>query len=392
MENKYKVLVMVLIISLTANVYIVYNFNDDGNLLTNFDMNEMREKNFESIKISDIYQKDTKLLGFEENVQGKDDFLLWKNELLQKFQEHQNIPNFDDIELSNVILEKEEKLENYKKTKFSTYAQDNDKIIFYELIPKNIDKINSCETKNCFPTVLIIPGSGNQGAKDVINEDGEFSSYYYHKGIGEELVKLGYVVFVIENRGWGERLVNTQMNCEEPDIFCSGNKLHRHLMNLGYNQFSLQVIDTIQVLKHIQNLEYVNNEKISVAGLSLGGPVAVSVSSLTPNVHSTIAASGIISQEMTGGGLNPGALEYYDQPDIVASLAPNPLYLSWGINEKSEFGHEAERLHSANLVKKAYELFDEEDNLEIIIHDDEFNQGHTFEINSLIKFLEDTIG
>tara|TARA_Y100000748_G_scaffold84991_1_gene70321 strand:- start:400 stop:891 length:492 start_codon:yes stop_codon:yes gene_type:complete len=163
-------------------------------------------------------------------------------------------------------------------------------------------------------------------------------------------------------------------------------------MNLGYNQFSLQVIDTIQVLKHIQNLEYVNNEKISVAGLSLGGPVAVSVSSLTPNVHSTIAASGIISQEMTGGGLNPGALEYYDQPDIVASLAPNPLYLSWGINEKSEFGHEAERLHSANLVKKAYELFDEEDNLEIIIHDDEFNQGHTFEINSLIKFLEDTIG
>jgi len=392
MENKYKVLVGVLIISLTVNVYIVYNFNDDGNLLANFDMNEMKEKNFESIKISDIYQKNTKLLGFEENVQGKDDFLLWKSELLQKFQEHQNIPNFDDIELSNVILEKEEKLENYKKTKFSTYAQDNDKIIFYELLPKNIDKINSCEAENCFPTVLIIPGSGNQGARDVINEDGEFSSYYYHNGIGEELVKLGYVVFVIENRGWGERLVNTQMNCEEPDIFCSGNKLHRHLMNLGYNQFSLQVIDTIQVLKHIQNLEYVNNEKISVAGLSLGGPVAVSVSSLTPNVHSTIAASGIISQEMTGGGLNPGALEYYDQPDIVASLAPNPLYLSWGINEKSEFGHEAEKLYSANLVKKAYKLFDEEDNLEIIIHDDEFNHGHAFEINSLIKFLEDTIG
>ena len=66
--------------------------------------------------------------------------------------------------------------------------------------------------------------------------------------------------------------------------------------------------------------------------------------------------------------------------------------MSWGINEKSEFGHEAEKLYSASLIKKAYKLFDEEDNLEIIIHDDEFNQGHTFEINSLIKFLEDTIG
>ena len=392
MENKYKVLVVVLIISLIANLCIIYNFNNDENLLENFNMNEMDENNFESIEIPDIYKKNIKLFGFEENVQGKDDFLVWKNELLKKFQEHQNIPNFNNIVLSKTVIEKEERLENYKITKFSTNAQDNDKIIFYELIPENKNKINSCETKNCFPTVLIIPGSGNQGAKDVINENGEFSSYYYHKGIGEKLVKLGYVVFVIENRGWGERLANSQMNCEDPDIFCSGNKLHKHLMNLGYNQFSLQVIDTIQVLKHIQNLEYVNNEKISVAGLSLGGPVAVSVSSLTPNVHSTIAASGIISQQMTGGGLNPGALKYYDQPDIVASLAPNPLYLSWGINEESEFGHEAEKLYSASLVKKAYKLFNEEDNIEIIIHNDEFNQGHTFEINSLIKFLEDTIG
>tara|TARA_Y100000996_G_scaffold368675_1_gene315197 strand:+ start:1268 stop:2446 length:1179 start_codon:yes stop_codon:yes gene_type:complete len=392
MKNKYKVLVGLLVISLAINVSILYNFNDDINLLEDFYINETREENFESIRIPDIYQKDVKLFGFEENVQVKNDFSPWKNELLQKFQEYQNIPNFDDIELSNVLLVKEERLENYKITKFSTNAQDNDKIIFYELIPENENKMDSCESRNCFPTVLIIPGSGNQGAKDVINAQGELSPYYYHKGIGEKLVKLGYVVFVIENRGWGERLTHTQMNCEDPDIFCSGNKLHKHLMNLGYDQFSLQVIDTIQVFKHIQSLEYVNTEKISVAGLSLGGPVAVSVSSLAPNVHSTIAASGIISQQMTGGGSNPGALKYYDQPDIVASLAPNPLYLSWGINEKSEFGHEAEKLYSASLIKKAYKLFDEEDNLEIIIHDDEFNQGHTFEINSLIKFLEDTIG
>ena len=392
MKNRYKILILVLVISLAVNITTLYNFNDYSNLLKKFELDKTEERKFNSIIIPDIYQKEKSILGFEENVQQKDDFLPWKNELLEKFQEHQKIPSFDDIELSNVLLVKKERLNDYHISKFTTYAQDNDEIIFYELIPENKNKMKNCGDKYCFPTVLIIPGSGNQGAKDVINEESEFSPYYYHRGIGEELVKLGYVVFVIENRGWGERADNVEMNCEKPDVYCTGNKLHKHLLNLGYNQFSLQVIDTIQILKHIQSLEFVDNEKISIAGLSLGGPVAISVSSLSPNVHSTIAASGIVSQHMAGGGLNPGALKFYDMPDLVATLAPKPLYLSWGINEKSEFGHEAEKLYSVNLVKKAYQLFDKEDNLEVNIHDDEFNQGHIFEINSLIKFLQDTIG
>ena len=44
----------------------------------------------------------------------------------------------------------------------------------------------------------------------MINEQGNLSSYYYHNGVGEELVKLGYVVIVIENRGWGERIKNVE--------------------------------------------------------------------------------------------------------------------------------------------------------------------------------------
>ena len=86
MKNKYKVLVGLLVISLAINVSMLYNFNDDINLLEDFYINETREENFESIRIPDIYQKDVKLFGFEENVQVKNDFSPWKNELLQKFQ------------------------------------------------------------------------------------------------------------------------------------------------------------------------------------------------------------------------------------------------------------------------------------------------------------------
>ena len=391
MKVRYKIIVLVLILSLSINAIILYTLNEK-NLLVNLSNKILYEtEGFKNIEIPDIYNKNS-LFSFESNVLEKDDFIPWKNSVLIKFQEYENIPHFNEVEVLYPELLVEKEFEEYKMKKFSAMARDNDEIIFYELFPNNESKINYCKNISCYPTVLIIPGSGNQGAKDVINEEGNLSQYYYHNGIGEELVKLGYVVVVIENRGWGERIRNVEMNCQEPDIFCSGNKLHKHLLNLGYDQLSLQIVDTMQLLKYVQNLEYVQNEKIAIAGLSLGGPVASAVSSLAPDVNTTIIASGIASQHKTGIGVNPGALEFYDQPDIVATLAPKPLYLSWGINESSEFGHEAYSLYSANLIKKAYQFFDAEQNVEIVIHDEVLNQGHTFELNSLIKFLEKTMG
>ena len=33
-----------------------------------------------------------------------------------------------------------------------------------------------------------------------------------------------------------------------------------------------------------------------------------------------------------------------------------------------------------------------EQNIVVIFHNDEFNQGHTFDVNSIIRFLNDTLG
>jgi len=65
---------------------------------------------------------------------------------------------------------------------------------------------------------------------------------------------------------------------------------------------SIHIIDLTQTLE-LTNVALekiyntiVNNEKIAIAGLSLGGPVSIAVSNLAPDVSSTIAASGVISQ------------------------------------------------------------------------------------------------
>ena len=394
MKTRFKFLIVVLIISISVNVLIGYYYSDKYTPTQIFDkFISAQPTNFEPIQIPEIYEKQILTLSFEKNVFSKQDFGPWKIEMIKKFQNIFEIPDYDDIILMPVEKILEEKHDEYLLNKYSTSAQDNDKIIFYELKPKKDTKITSCEDKLCYPAVLVIPGSGNQGALDAINQSSQFSPYYYHKGIAEKLAKSGYVVFVIENRGWGERGLNVEMNCEQPDVYCSGNKLHRHLFNLGYNQHSLQIIDTMQLLKHIHNLDYVDNEKIAIAGLSLGGPVSIAVSNLAPNVSGTVAASGVISQYKTAGsGITPGMLKYFDQPDLAASLSPKPLYLSWGLNEKEEFGYEANNQYSAKIINNSYKLLDAEEKLVVVIHDEKFNYGHTFELTSIIDFLDNTIG
>ena len=85
-------------------------------------------------------------------------------------------------------------------------------------------------------------------------------------------------------------------------------------------------------------------------------------------------------------------LKYFDQPDLAAALSPKPLYLSWGLNEKAGFGYEAKNQYSAKIITNSYKVLDAEEKLVIVIHDEELNYGHTFELTSIIDFLDNTIG
>jgi len=386
LNSASKILLAVLIISISVNALIFSFYLDKHTLPELFDrfFEKVSSSPLELPQIPEIYKNDLLIMSYDNKVKQKDDFKSWKNEVVTKFIEIYKFPDIDEIEIKKVNEVSVTEKDNYLLTKFSTKAQDNDNIIFYQLVPKKIE--------GSLPAVLIIPGSGNQGAADVLNEPGEFSKYYYHKGIGEQLVNSGYVVFVIENRGWGERTINPGFHCGSPDVFCSGNILNNQLQNLGYNLFTLQVIDTIQVLKFIQTLDHIDSDRIAVAGLSLGGPISISTSVLVPEVSSTIIASGLVSIYHTGIGITPGLLRYFDFPDLALTLAPKPLYLSWGKQEQSGFGVEARDLYAANLIKNGYALLDSPENLVIIIHEDDFNQGHTFDIETLTEFLDNTIG
>lgn len=384
--NRFHIILVLFVISLAINVFVFVEYFEKRDLTDLYARltDQQTESSKKLPQIPDFYKENTMMLSFEKNVSTKEDFVRWKEEVLSKFKEIYDIPSFDEIKIESIHKISTMEKPDYTLNKYSMKAVDGDTVIFFELLPKKT-------IGGLFPTIFVIPGSGNQGAADVIGEPSHLTKYYYHRGIGQELVNTGFAVYVIENRGWGERKIDGGLHCQEPDVFCSGNVLNRQLENFGKHLYSLQISDSLQVVKFIQSREYVDPENISVAGLSLGGGITLAVSALVPDIKNTIIASGLVSIYQTAGsGATPGLLKYFDLPDLASTISPRPLYLSWGKNERSMFGYEANTLYSANLVKNAYALFNAEDKLMIVINEEKFNEGHVFDVPSILKFLNNT--
>ena len=377
-------LIVISVISISVNIVIFLLYFRKRSFSESYErvFKKNTAEDYKQFDIPKLYKKDYLQLTFDKHVKQKEDFNKWKNLIISKFQEIHKIPSLENIRTFPTEKIFTKKHENYTLTKYSTKAQDGDLIIFYELLPHKIKDNN--------PTLFIIPGSGNQGAQDVINLPSKFSKYYYQQGIGDKVANEGYIVYVIENRGWGERTIDAGTLCKESDVFGSGEVLERQIKNLGFDLINLQIIDTLQIFKFIESANHVNSDNMFIMGITHGGKIALRSSLLLPKLKGVMIASSLFSTEhfgTVGNGYTHGILKYFDNPDLAATISPKPLYLSWGLNENSPHGLEARTLYSANLIKKSYSLFGLEKNLTTITHNQTINYGHTVDELSILNFL-----
>ena len=208
--SKYKTpILIILIISLMLNVAMV------SKIIFKISVSELYQEIFNSIfgepikldnnskenyHIPTFYTQDLEYgkNSFYKNVETKKDYESWK-----KYFEHVNDYNIDNFPLIPTTIVQETERENYTQKKIEMKAIDGDTIIFYELLPNIL--------KPPYSAVFILPGSGNTGARDVIGEPTDLLSYYYSSDIGIEIVKRGYVVYVIEHRGYGPSVAATRI-------------------------------------------------------------------------------------------------------------------------------------------------------------------------------------
>ena len=334
-----------------------------------------------------IYLNETDSLPYtySKHVKDIDDFNIWKNgSVIKEYKQRPKHNNF-----SNVATTVSMKVyDNYTLEKFtmpSPYATN----IFYKMTPK--DSLNK--------TVLVIPGSGNTGALDVLGERSSsfvLENSYYQGDIGIHLVNNGYTVFVPELYGYGERAVFFDDYCTVDHIFylgreCGADVLNAYMGIYGIEPFSIWLDEITQVISQI------TDHRIAVVGLSLGSELATRQAVINNDIIDVVvSASGANSiyhskefDVMVGSIWFRDQFKCCDTNDHVATLAPTPLYVSFGKLESKHkgggiYGYEVRTNHTGAFLKEVYELNNAGENFTYILHDG----GHEYHIPSILEFLD----
>ena len=250
-------------------------------------------------------------------------------------------------------------------------------LIVYEAIP---DRPNG-------KAVVVIPGSGHQGARDIMGIPSEFSYAYYHGAIGARLAEAGYAVYAPELLGRGERQVDVGSVCggqPERDTTCSFDVFATALAMYGINVGEFHANESATVLSYALS----KHDRVATAGLSEGCNNAVATALANPGeVGAAVLASCIgrthewpMGNSMTGSGQN-----LHSEPvDTVRALAPLPLYVSFGSLERGLPGYEVQHGDVKRMVAEAYDLVGAPDRFEYVVH----GGGHEYDFDSVLAFLD----
>lgn len=302
------------------------------------------------------------LLAYERHVTGMDDFVSWRDMLADSDLHVRNNPHPEPV-----MLESPPGLEKFLLGE----------IIVYHAAPPP-DKANG-------RAVLVIPGSGDGAAREIMGIQTVHTPY--HEEIGLRLAAAGYDAYTLELDGWGERQkdvgsacpnVSIPINCE---FFAFQEKLARYGISLGFIH-DKEVAATLSYVASRHNW-------IAVSGLSASVPRALSSALANPDVvDAAVLASGVSIVHgwpifVTAG---PFIEAKYDVENVdrVRALAPMPLYISYGSLEDGSFGYAARSGDIQRTVQPTYEMHGAVEAFMYVVHDG----MHEYDVDSVIAFLD----
>ena len=235
--------------------------------------------------------------------------------------------------------------------------------------------------------VVVIPGSGHQGARDVMGIPSEFSYAYYHGAIGARLAEAGYTVYAPELLGRGERQVDVGSVCAghlERDATCSFDVFATALVMYGISARAIHLNESATVLSYALS----KHDRVATAGLSEGcnGAAATALANHV-QVGAVVLASCVgrthewpMGNNMIGNGQNLHA----EPVDSVRALAPLPLYISYGQLDSGLYLYEAKHGDVKRMVSESYNLVGAPDRFEYVVH----AGGHEYDFGSVLAFLD----
>jgi dienelactone hydrolase len=197
----------------------------------------------------------------------------------------------------------------------------------------------------------------------------------YHKLFPIELAKRGFVVIVPELLGFGDRRLSELQDAPETENACQ--KIGTSLLLLGQTLAAWRVYDVMRVLDYLGRLDEVDAARIGAMGVSGGGMICALAAIFDERIRRAVVScyanvfkESIMSVRHCIDNYIPGILRYAELPDILALIAPKPLFLEAALHDPL-FPAAASRAAYAQL-REGYALLGAAENIGI----DLFDGGH----------------
>jgi hypothetical protein len=249
-----------------------------------------------------------------------------------------------------------------KEESFEIYTREN--IIFESLekvyVTANLYKPNF--TKNDrFPCIILACGHQLLGKH---SEEYQF--------VAQTLVSYGFIVFVIDNFGQGERFsyLNENTPMIEPLTYEHDHAGYQSSL-IGDNIAKYMVYDHIRAIDYLETRSDVDMNRLGITGNSGGGTIASLLMILEKRLKAAAPATFITRRDIyqkTGQAQDREQHWFnlsnigFDHEDLLLAFAPKPLRLL--VADYDFFPLEG-TLKSFELAKMGYKLYQQEENLSI---------------------------
>ncbi len=231
-----------------------------------------------------------------------------------------------------------QELDGYRQEQVVFQSENSIYVPCYVLIPHHV--------KPPYRPVIALHGHGSGGAAHVVGltrdkataraEAAHIEAHNYD--YGRQLARQGFMVFVPEQRGFGERM--------EPDPgMTAGDNMWRsscrslawNALLLGKTLLGLRVWDVMRTLDYIASRAEPRVEGVGCIGLSGGGTTTLLAAALDSRITAAAISgafgsfrSSIMATMHCECNYIPGILQDAEMADIAGLIAPRPLLVENG--------------------------------------------------------------
>ena len=283
-----------------------------------------------------------------------DEFIRWQSGVQAAMEEIMRHPQLESEKMPRCVDVRQR--DGYRQEKWEFYPLPECVATFCILIPDGATAP--------MPAVLCIPGSGM--TKEHLT--GERPSSNPHTAMALNIVKRGYIAVAVDNAASGEAsdledIAGTGYDYDTPA---------RMLLELGWSWLGYTSYLDRHVLEWMKRQPAIRSDRIVVSGFSLGTEPMMVLGVLDKSIYgfvyndflcNTLERAVVMTRPDERGlrgfpnsvrHLIPRFWEFFNFPDIVASLAPRPIILTEGGLDRD-----------FDSVRRAYEISGHPENAEL---------------------------